>query len=78
MRTINERDAYELFPRSTGGWDEEGNPVHGTFKTTEKALERVADMGFDTRRSRVVAIKMRRRDLAQDSIFQARFRREAQ
>ena len=39
---------YELFPRSTGGWDEEGNPVHGTFKTTAKALERVADMGFDT------------------------------
>lgn len=39
---------YELFPRSTGGWDEEGNPVHGTFATTAKALERVADMGFDT------------------------------
>ena len=39
---------YELFPRSTGGWDEEGNPVHGTFDTTAKALERVADMGFDT------------------------------
>ncbi|MDO5032876.1 maltotransferase domain-containing protein [Corynebacterium sp.] len=39
---------YELFPRSTGGWDEEGNPVHGTFKTTAAALQRVADMGFDT------------------------------
>lgn len=39
---------YELFPRSTGGWDKEGNPVHGTFGTTAKALERVADMGFDT------------------------------
>lgn len=39
---------YELFPRSTGGWDKEGNPVHGTFDTTAKALERVADMGFDT------------------------------
>ena len=39
---------YELFPRSTGGWDENGQPVHGTFKTTQKALERVADMGFDT------------------------------
>jgi starch synthase (maltosyl-transferring) len=39
---------YELFPRSTGGWDEEGNPVHGTFATTADALERVADMGFDT------------------------------
>ena len=35
-------------------------------------------LGFDTRLSRVVAIKMLRRDLAQDSIFQARFRREAQ
>ena len=39
---------YELFPRSTGGWDDEGNPVHGTFATTADALERVADMGFDT------------------------------
>ncbi|PIS59276.1 alpha-1,4-glucan--maltose-1-phosphate maltosyltransferase [Corynebacterium striatum] len=39
---------YELFPRSTGGWDENGQPVHGTFKTTQKALERVAEMGFDT------------------------------
>lgn len=39
---------YELFPRSTGGWDAEGNPVHGTFATTAAALERVAAMGFDT------------------------------
>src|SRR5699024_5013402 len=39
---------YELFPRSTGGWDADGNPVHGTFATTAKALERVAAMGFDT------------------------------
>ncbi|MBN9644965.1 alpha-1,4-glucan--maltose-1-phosphate maltosyltransferase [Corynebacterium mendelii] len=39
---------YELFPRSTGGVDESGQPVHGTFATTEKALERVARMGFDT------------------------------
>lgn len=39
---------YELFPRSTGGRDEEGEPVHGTFATTAKALERVAAMGFDT------------------------------
>lgn len=39
---------YELFPRSTGGWDEAGNPVHGTFATTASALERVAAMGFDT------------------------------
>ena len=35
-------------------------------------------LGFDTRLSRVVAIKMLRRDLALDSIFQARFRREVQ
>ena len=35
-------------------------------------------LGFDTRLSRVVASKMLRRDLALDSIFQARFRREAQ
>ena len=39
---------YELFPRSTGGWDDEGEPVHGTFATTAAALQRVADMGFDT------------------------------
>ncbi|AGN18966.1 glycosidase [Corynebacterium glutamicum MT] len=39
---------YELFPRSTGGWDESGTPVHGTFATTAQALERVAKMGFDT------------------------------
>ncbi len=35
-------------------------------------------LGFDTRLSRVVAIKMLRSDLARDSVFQARFRREAQ
>ena len=39
---------YELFPRSTGGWDEDGHPVHGTFATTMEALPRVAAMGFDT------------------------------
>ncbi|QGU07105.1 Alpha-1,4-glucan:maltose-1-phosphate maltosyltransferase [Corynebacterium occultum] len=39
---------YELFPRSTGGRDEQGAPVHGTFATTAKALDRVAEMGFDT------------------------------
>jgi len=38
---------YELFPRSTGGWDADGHPVHGTFATTAKALPRVAAMGFD-------------------------------
>lgn len=50
---VDRRDAlvnswYELFPRSTGGWDADGKPVHGTFATTAKALDRVAAMGFDT------------------------------
>ncbi|SDS17844.1 maltotransferase domain-containing protein [Corynebacterium timonense] len=39
---------YELFPRSTGGVDEAGRPVHGTWATTAEHLERVAAMGFDT------------------------------
>lgn len=39
---------YELFPRSTGGVDAAGNPVHGTWETTSAALDRVAAMGFDT------------------------------
>jgi starch synthase (maltosyl-transferring) len=38
---------YEFFPRSTGGWDNNGNPVHGTFATATKGLPRVARMGFD-------------------------------
>lgn len=38
---------YELFPRSTGGWDADGNAVHGTFATAAKALPRVARMGYD-------------------------------
>ncbi|MDP7705342.1 alpha-1,4-glucan--maltose-1-phosphate maltosyltransferase [Mycobacterium sp. TY815] len=38
---------YEMFPRSTGGWDAEGRPVHGTFATAAAALPRIADMGFD-------------------------------
>jgi starch synthase (maltosyl-transferring) len=38
---------YELFPRSTGGWNAEGEPVHGTFATASKALPRIANMGFD-------------------------------
>jgi starch synthase (maltosyl-transferring) len=38
---------YELFPRSTGGVDANGRPVHGTFATAERELKRVADMGFD-------------------------------
>ena len=38
---------YEFFPRSTGGWDETGKPVHGTFVTATRELDRVAEMGFD-------------------------------
>jgi starch synthase (maltosyl-transferring) len=38
---------YEMFPRSTGGWDGDGNPVHGTFATASKALPRIAKMGFN-------------------------------
>ncbi|MEV6101096.1 alpha-1,4-glucan--maltose-1-phosphate maltosyltransferase [Nocardia sp. NPDC051981] len=38
---------YEFFPRSTGGWDAEGRPVHGTFATAVKDLPRIAGMGFD-------------------------------
>ena len=39
---------YEFFPRSTGGTDHAGNPIHGTFLTSEKDLPRIAAMGFDT------------------------------
>ncbi|MCV7277673.1 MAG: alpha-1,4-glucan--maltose-1-phosphate maltosyltransferase [Mycolicibacter arupensis] len=38
---------YEMFPRSTGGWDSDGRPVHGTFATAAAALPRIAQMGFD-------------------------------
>jgi starch synthase (maltosyl-transferring) len=38
---------YEFFPRSTGGWDDQGNPVHGTFATAIRELDRIAAMGFD-------------------------------
>ncbi|GGF38268.1 maltotransferase domain-containing protein [Williamsia phyllosphaerae] len=38
---------YEMFPRSTGGWDNDGRPVHGTFHTAAQDLPRIADMGFD-------------------------------
>jgi starch synthase (maltosyl-transferring) len=38
---------YEIFPRSTGGVDESGKPVHGTFTTAAKELDRIAAMGFD-------------------------------
>ncbi len=39
---------YELFPRSTGGWDDSGAPVHGTFASTAEQLPRIKAMGFDT------------------------------
>lgn len=38
---------YEMFPRSTGGRDTRGRPVHGTFATAAGALDRIAAMGFD-------------------------------
>ena len=38
---------YEFFPRSTGGWDAKGKPVHGSFATAAAALPRIARMGFD-------------------------------
>ena len=37
---------YEMFPRSTGGRDKQGKPVHGTFATAAAALPRIAAMGF--------------------------------
>jgi starch synthase (maltosyl-transferring) len=38
---------YEFFPRSTGGVDDQGRPVHGTFATAAQDLPRIAAMGFD-------------------------------
>ncbi|MEU7633633.1 alpha-1,4-glucan--maltose-1-phosphate maltosyltransferase [Nocardia sp. NPDC049220] len=38
---------YEFFPRSTGGRDATGTPIHGTFATAAKELPRIAAMGFD-------------------------------
>ncbi len=38
---------YEFFPRSTGGRDAVGNPIHGNFATAAKELPRIAGMGFD-------------------------------
>ncbi|MGI8867933.1 MAG: alpha-1,4-glucan--maltose-1-phosphate maltosyltransferase [Mycobacteriales bacterium] len=38
---------YEFFPRSTGGYDAAGTPVHGTFVTAAERLPAIADMGFD-------------------------------
>lgn len=38
---------YEFFPRSTGGRDASGRPIHGSLTTAAKELDRVAAMGFD-------------------------------
>ena len=38
---------YEFFPRSTGGRDASGRPVHGTFRTSKAYVDHAADMGFD-------------------------------
>jgi len=38
---------YEIFPRSTGGRDETGRVVHGSFVTAAKELDRISSMGFD-------------------------------
>ena len=38
---------YEFFPRSTGGWDSDGKPVHGTFRTSRTYIDHAADLGFD-------------------------------
>ena len=38
---------YEMFPRSTGGRDAAGRPLHGTFTTASAALGRIAAMGFN-------------------------------
>ncbi|MGN5239561.1 alpha-1,4-glucan--maltose-1-phosphate maltosyltransferase [Rhodococcus sp. SJ-3] len=38
---------YEFFPRSTGGWNDDGTPRHGTFATAAADLPRIAAMGFD-------------------------------
>ncbi|MEU6563731.1 maltotransferase domain-containing protein [Nocardia nova] len=38
---------YEFFPRSTGGREADGTPVHGTFATARHELPRIAAMGFD-------------------------------
>ena len=39
---------YELFPRSLGGRNDAGKPVHGTFRDVEAHLPYVTDLGFDT------------------------------
>jgi starch synthase (maltosyl-transferring) len=38
---------YSLFPRSTGGRDATGRPVHGTLRTAAADLPRIAALGVD-------------------------------
>ena len=38
---------YEFFPRSEGGLDSDGRPVHATFADAAKRLPAIADMAFD-------------------------------
>ena len=38
---------YEFFPRSEGGVDAKGTPVHGTFADAAKRLPAIAEMAFD-------------------------------
>lgn len=38
---------YEFFPRSTGGHDADGSPIHGTFATARSYVDHAAAMGFD-------------------------------
>lgn len=57
-------------PRLGGRYEIRGLIGHGGMAEV--------DLGFDTRLNRVVAIKRLRSDLARDTVFQQRFRREAQ
>ncbi|MDQ4040101.1 MAG: alpha-1,4-glucan--maltose-1-phosphate maltosyltransferase, partial [Actinomycetota bacterium] len=38
---------YEFFPRSEGGLDGDGRPIHGTFRDAIKRLPAIAEMSFD-------------------------------
>jgi len=38
---------YEFFPRSEGGLDANGKPVHGSFTDAAKRLPAIAEMAFD-------------------------------
>jgi len=38
---------YEFFPRSEGGWNDDGTPRHGTFTDAAERLPAIQDMAFD-------------------------------